>query len=338
MQKAWLYEEYGPYEVLKVGDFPLPTLQYNQLLVHVRAAALNPIDFKRRQRPIFPSDFPVIPGCDMAGVVVSKGSGVTKFGVGDEVYGNIQDFNAGQLKQLGTLAQYIAVEESLVALKPTNLSFEEAASLPLAVQTAIEGFVTAGFKEGQTVFIVGGAGGVGTLAVQLAKHYFGASRVVATTSTPKVEFVKSLGADVVIDYTKTKYEDIQEKYDLLYDTIGDTKNSFVVAKDDAPIIDITWPPSHPRAVYSSLTVCGDNLEKLNPYLNSGQIEAVIDPTGPYNFMDTIEAFRYLETGRARGKVVISPFPSLNLSSHAPCDCESNNKIATEMIPQKMLIH
>ncbi|XP_042511375.1 2-methylene-furan-3-one reductase-like [Macadamia integrifolia] len=310
MQKAWLYEEYGPCEVLKVGDFPLPTPQHNQLLVHVRAAALNPIDSKRRQRPIFPSDFPVIPGCDMAGVVVGKGSGVTKFDVGDEVYGNIQDFNAkGQLKQLGTLAQYIAVEESLVALKPTNLSFEEAASLPLAVQTAIEGFIAAGFKEGQTVFIVGGAGGVGTLVVQLAKYYYGASLVAATTSTPKVDFVKSLGADIVIDYTKTKYEDIQEKYDFLYDTIGDTKNSFVVAKDDAPIIDITWPPFHPRAVYSSLTVCGDNLEKLRPYLESGKIKPVIDPTGPYSFMEVIKAFQYLETGRARGKVVISPFPT-----------------------------
>ncbi|KAG6669668.1 hypothetical protein CIPAW_01G260100 [Carya illinoinensis] len=221
MQKAWFYEEYGPKEVLKLGDFPIPTPLHNQLQVQVRAAALNPIDFKRRQRPIFPSDFPVVPGCDMAGVVIGKGGGVTKFDVGDEVYGNIQDFNAGEkLKQLGTLAEFIVVEESLIATKPNNLSFEEAASLPLAVQTAIEGFKTAGFKEGQTVFIVGGAGGVGTLVVQLAKHLYGASHVVATTSTPKVEFVEKLGADRVVDYRKTRYEDVDEKYDFLYDTIG----------------------------------------------------------------------------------------------------------------------
>nr|DAD48094.1 TPA_asm: hypothetical protein HUJ06_018031 [Nelumbo nucifera] len=281
----------------------------------------------------------VVPGCDMAGVVVGKGEGVMKFSIGDEVYGNIQDFNAeGKLKQLGTLAEYVAVEETLVALKPSNLSFEEAASLPLAVQTAIEGFITAGFKEGQSIFIVGGAGGVGTLAVQLAKHVYGASRVVASCSAPKVEFVKSLGADLVIDYTKTKYEEIQEKYDFLYDTIGDTKNSFVVAKDGAPIVDITWPPSHPRAVYSSLTVCGKNLESLWPYLESGKLKAVLDPTGPYRFTDVIEAFRYLETGRARGKVIIIISPSA-LPSLVPCD-QTNKTITPEMMPQlqEMAVH
>lgn len=157
----------------------------------------------------------------MAGVVVSKGSSVMKFNVGDEVYGNIQDFSAQvKLKQLGTLAEFTAVEESLVAKKPANLTFEEAASLPLAVQTAVEGFATAGFREGGTVFIVGGAGGVGSLVVQLAKNVYGASRVVATCSTPKVDIVKRLGADEVVDYWKTKYEDVQEKFDFLYDTIG----------------------------------------------------------------------------------------------------------------------
>lgn len=162
-----------------------------------------------------------VPGCDMAGIVVAKGTSVTKFNTGNEVYGNIQDFSAeGKLKQLGTLAEFIVVEESLIAKKPKNISFEEAASLPLAVQTAIEGFNTAGFKTGQTIFIVGGAGGVGTLVIQLAKHFYGASHVLATTSTPKVEFVKELGADKVVDYRKTKYEDIEEKFDVLYDTIG----------------------------------------------------------------------------------------------------------------------
>ncbi|KAA8520541.1 hypothetical protein F0562_014797 [Nyssa sinensis] len=316
MQKAWFYKEYGPKEVLKLGDVPLPTPQQKQLLVQVRAAALNPFDSKMRQKPIHPIDFPVVPGCDMAGVVVSKGNGVRKFDIGDEVYGNIQNFNAeGNLKQPGTLAEFIVVEENLVALKPKNISFEEAASLPLAVQTAMEGFKTAGFKEGQTVFIVGGAGGVGTLAVQLAKQLYGASQVGATTSTPKVEFVKSLGADTVVDYTKTRYEEVDEKYDFLYDTIGDSMNSHVLAKDDAPVIDITWPPSNPRAVYSGLTVSGETLEELGPYLESGKLKAVIDPTGPYNFSDAIEAFRHLETGRARGKVVISHFP---LKKAFPC--------------------
>ena len=168
----------------------------------------------------------VVPGCDMAGVVVAKGIGVTKFCIGDEVYGNIQDFNAeAPLSQLGTLADFIVVEERLVAEKPRNLSFEEAASLPLAVQTAMEGFITADFKRGQNIFVVGGAGGVGSLVVQLAKHVYGASHVVATTSTDKVDFVQNLGADTVVDYTKMGYKDIEEKYDLVYDTIGTDSTS-----------------------------------------------------------------------------------------------------------------
>ncbi|KAL6981839.1 2-methylene-furan-3-one reductase [Sarracenia purpurea var. burkii] len=221
MQKAWFYEEHGPKEVLRLGEIPIPVPKQNQLLVQVRAAALNPVDFKLRQRPILPLEFPVVPGCDMAGVVVAKGEGVSSFDIGDEVYGNIHDFNAGgKLKQQGTLAEFTAVEENLVAAKPDNISFEEAASLPLVVQTAMEGFKTAGFKEGQTVFVVGGGGGVGTMVVQLAKQVYGAARVVATASTGKVEFVKSLGADIVVDYTKTPYEEVEEKFDLVYDTIG----------------------------------------------------------------------------------------------------------------------
>jgi len=112
------------------------------------------------------------------------------------------------------------VEEKLVARKPKCLSFQEAASLPLAVQTAIEGFKTGDFKKGETMFVVGGAGGVGTLVLQLAKLMFGASYVVSSCSTPKLKFVKQFGADKVVDYTKTKYEDIEEKFDFLYDTVG----------------------------------------------------------------------------------------------------------------------
>ncbi|KAK6119402.1 hypothetical protein DH2020_046854 [Rehmannia glutinosa] len=309
MQKAWFYEEYGPKEVLKLGDIPIPSPQPNQLLIKVHAAALNPIDFKLRQNPLAPIDLPVVPGCDMAGVVIAKGDDVSKFQAGDEIYGNIQSFKAeGKLKQLGTLAEFTVVEENLVAIKPKNVSFEEAASLPVAVQTAVEGFKTADFKQGKSVFIVGGAGGVGTLAVQLAKIVYKASLVTATTSSGKVEFVKSLGADKVVDYTKTRYEEVEEKYDLVYDTIGDSRNSYVVAKEDAPVIDITWPPSNPRAKPSSLTVSGEILEKLRSCLENGKLKAIIDPSGLFHFSDVIKAFGYIETGRARGKVVVSPFP------------------------------
>nr|GEZ17773.1 hypothetical protein [Tanacetum cinerariifolium] len=201
MQKAWYYEEHGSKEVLKLGYFPIPTLKHDQLLVQVKASALNlkhdqlfvqvkasalnPIDFKIRQRPlVVPVHFLFVPGCDMAGVVVAKGE-----------------------------AQFIVVEENLVTFKPKNISFEEAASLPVAAQTAVEGFKMGSFRKGMDVFLVGGGGGggVGTLVVQLAKQVFGASKVVATSSTSKMDFLKSLGVDKVYDYTRTRYEEIDEK-------------------------------------------------------------------------------------------------------------------------------
>ncbi|KZV41609.1 hypothetical protein F511_15378 [Dorcoceras hygrometricum] len=308
MQKVWFYEEYGPKEVLSFGDFPIPTPTKNQLLVQVHAAALNPIDFKLRNMPLAPLDFPVVPGCDMSGIVVEKHDQASRFKVGDHVYGNIQDFKAkGKLKQLGSLAQFVAVAEDMVAEKPKNVSFEEAASLPLAVQTVVEAFKTGGFQEGESVFIVGGAGGVGSMAVQLAKHVYRACLVGASTSGGKVNFVKALGADKVMDYTHTHYGEIEDKYDLVIDTVGDSKNSYVVGKETAPIVDITWPPSNPRAIHSSLTVSGEILDKLNPFLESGKVKAVIDPKGPYHLCDVFKAFEHLETGRAKGKVVIFPF-------------------------------
>ncbi|XP_073147716.1 2-methylene-furan-3-one reductase-like [Henckelia pumila] len=309
MQKAWMYEEYGPKEVLTFGDYPIPTPTKNdQLLIKVRAAALNPIDFKLRNNLLVPLDFPIIPGCDMSGTVVGKHDEASRFEIGDDVYGNIQDFNAkGKLKRLGSLAQFVVVAEELVAKKPRNVSFEEAASLPVAVQTAVEAFKTGGFQEGGSVFIVGGAGGVGSMALQLAKHVYKGCLVGASTSGGKVDFVKALGADRVMDYTKTRYGQIQDKYDLVIDTVGDSNNSYVMGKENTPIVDITWPPSNPRAMHSSLTVSGEILEKLNPFLESGEVKAVIDPNGPYHLCDVLRAFEYLETGRAKGKVVISHF-------------------------------
>merc|ERR1712226_383104 len=137
MQKAWFYNEYGSIEVLQFGEVPVPKPGPGQILVKIQAAALNPVDFKRREGLFRSNDseFPAVLGCDAAGVVVEVGDGVSKFKNGDEVYSDIQNFTAGRPKQWGTLAQYTVVEEDLVALKPKNLSFEEAASLPLAVLT-----------------------------------------------------------------------------------------------------------------------------------------------------------------------------------------------------------
>jgi len=308
LQKAWFYNEYGSIDVLQFGEVPVPTPGPGQLLVKIRAAALNPVDFKRRNG-LFrnkDSDFPAVPGCDAAGVVVEVGDGVSKFKNGDEVYSDIQNFVAGRPKQWGTLAQYTVVEEYLVAPKPTNLSFEEAASLPLALLTAQQAFDIAKFEKGKSVFIVGGAGGVGSLAIQLARHVYGASKIVSTASTGKLDFVKSLGADLVIDYTKQSYDQISEKFDFVFDTIGDSAKSHVVAKEEGKIVDIaTFQPTS-RVERILVSPHAKNLEKLQPYIESEKLKPVIDPKSPYSFSDVIEAFKHLETGRARGKIVISP--------------------------------
>jgi len=310
MQKAWFYNEYGSINVLQSGELPVPKPGPGQILVKIRAAALNPADFKIREgiNKSAYSDFPTVPGCDAAGVVVEVGDGVSKFKSGDEIYADIftANFTASRPKQWGTLAQYTVVEEYLVAPKPTNLSFEEAASLPLAVLTAQRAFDIAKFEKGQSVFIVGGAGGVGSLAIQLAKHVYGASKIVATASTGKLDFVKSLGADLVIDYTRQSYDQVSEKFDFVFDTIGDSTKSHVVAKEEAKVLDIASFHPHPRAEFFILTPSAHNLEKLQPYIESEKLKPVIDPKSPYSFSDVIEAFKYLESGRARGKIVISP--------------------------------
>ncbi|KAH9328445.1 hypothetical protein KI387_000553, partial [Taxus chinensis] len=210
----------GSSNVLQFGDLPVPTAGPEEILVKVRAVALNPVDFKLRAGA-FPHDkFPVVPGCDVCGVVEEVGEGVTKFKKGDEVYGNIQVVIAGRPKtSAGTLAQYTVVEQHLVAHKPNNLSGEEAASLPVALLTAQKAFDMVNFERGQSVFVVGGAGGVGRIAIQLAKHVYGASRIVSNASTGKLDFVKSLGADLVVDYTKQSYDQVPEKFDFVFDTI-----------------------------------------------------------------------------------------------------------------------
>uniref|UniRef100_A0A0C9QR89 TSA: Wollemia nobilis Ref_Wollemi_Transcript_13022_1453 transcribed RNA sequence n=1 Tax=Wollemia nobilis TaxID=56998 RepID=A0A0C9QR89_9CONI len=307
-QKAWFYNEYGPLEVLHFGEVAVPQPGPGQILVKVRAAALNPVDFKRRGGflRLADSDFPAVPGCDMCGEVVEVREGVTKFKKGDVVYSDIQNFTAGRPKQCGTLAQYTVVEETLAAHKPSNLSIEEAASLPLALLTAQQAFDTVNFQSGQSVFIVGGAGGVGSLAIQLARHVYGASKIVSTCSTAKMELVKSLGADLAVDYTKQSYDEIAEKFDFVFDTIGQSSKSYLVAKEAAPIVDIASYQSHPRANFIRLSPRASNLERLHPYIERGELRPVIDPKGPYAFADVLEAFKHQESGRATGKIVISP--------------------------------
>ncbi|XP_061985015.1 2-methylene-furan-3-one reductase-like [Populus nigra] len=309
--KAWVYGEYGNVSnVLKLdSNVTVPQVKEDQVLIKVVAASINPVDAKRMLGMFKVSDSPVptVPGYDVAGVVVKVGSQVKRLKVGDEVYGDINEKALDHPKRFGSLAEYTAVEENLLALKPKNLSFAEAASLPLVIETAHEGLERTGFSAGKSILVLGGAGGVGTQIIQLAKHVFGASTVAATSSSSKLELLKSLGADLAIDYTKENFEDLPEKFDVVYDAVGQCDRAVKAVKEDGSVVTIVGPITPPAFIFV-LTSNGSVLDKLKPYLESGKVKPVLDPKGQFPFSQTVEAFSYLETSRAVGKVVIYPIP------------------------------
>ncbi|XP_030553172.2 LOW QUALITY PROTEIN: 2-methylene-furan-3-one reductase-like [Rhodamnia argentea] len=308
--KAWVYGEYGGVDVLRFDPkVAVPEVKEDQVLIKVVAAALNPVDAKRRQGKFKATDspLPTVPGYDVAGVVVKVGSQVKELKEGDEVYGDLNEKALEGPKQFGSFAEYTSVEERLLALKPKNIDFVQAAGLPLTIETGYEGLERTGFSAGKSILVLGGAGGVGSLVIQLAKHVFGASRVAATSSTGKLELLKSLGADLAIDYTKENFEDLPEKFDVVYDAVGQCDRAVKAIKEGGIVVALTGavvPPGFRFVVTSN----GEVLKKLNPYIESGKVKPVVDPKGPFPFSQVAEAFSYIETNRASGKVVIHPIP------------------------------
>eukprot|EP00475_Leptophrys_vorax_P019410 TRINITY_DN26506_c0_g1_i1.p1 TRINITY_DN26506_c0_g1~~TRINITY_DN26506_c0_g1_i1.p1 ORF type:complete len:420 (+),score=23.62 TRINITY_DN26506_c0_g1_i1:94-1260(+) len=306
IQKGWSYAEYGTRDVLRFGDVELPELEANQVLIRVAAAALNPVDFKRREGKFKASDsaLPTVPGYDVAGTVVRVGSAVSSLKPGDEVYSDISRAALEQPKRVGSLAQFTATEADLVALKPKNLSFLEAASIPLAALTAAEAFDRADFKKGQSVLILNGAGGVGTLAIQLAKKVYGAAFVAATASLPKTGLLEGLGADLVLDY-KSDFTKLPQLYDFVFDCVGEGDRAVQVVKPGGKVIVLTGP-TPPPAERFVVTSSGERLARLTPFFESGAVRPVLDPKGQFKFSDVVSAFEHLESGRATGKVVVGP--------------------------------
>lgn len=308
--KAWVYDEYGDASVLRFDEeVAVPGVKEDQVLVKVVAAAINPVDFKRRLGKFKATDspLPTVPGYDVAGVVVKVGSQVKNLKEGDQVYGDINEKALEFPKQFGSIAEYTAVEEKLLAIKPKSLDFVQAAALPLAIETAKEGLERAGFSSGKSILVLGGAGGVGSLVIQLAKQVFGASKVAATASTGKLELLKSLGVDLAIDYTKENFEELPEKFDVVYDAVGQCDKAVKVVKEGGSVVVLTGAVSPPGFRFV-VTSDGYALATLNPFLESGKVKPIVDPKGPFPFSKVIEAFSYLETGRATGKVVIYPIP------------------------------
>jgi len=329
--KAFILDRYKKKSALRLGDMPAPEVRDHDVLVNIHAAALNLLDAKVRDgefKLILPNRFPLVLGHDVAGVVVQVGSKVRRFKPGDEVYARPRD------GRVGTLAEQIAIDETDVALKPRNLSMVEAASIPLVGLTAWQVLVErASLKKGQKVLIHAGSGGVGTFAIQLAK-YLGAT-VATTTSTSNVDLVKNLGADVVIDYRKDDFSKLLSGYDVVLNSLDQAtlEKSIGVLKPGSKLISISGPPdvafaksvglnwflqqvmrllslgirrkAKRRGIDYSFVFMrahGEQLSKITALIESGVIRPVVDRVFP--FLETNEAMAYLETGRAKGKIVI----------------------------------
>jgi len=330
--KAFIVDQYKRDRALRLGEVPEPKVRDHDVLIAVHATSVNPLDVKIRDgefKLILPYRVPFVLGNDAAGVVVGVGSQVRSFKAGDEVYAR-----PGK-DRIGTFAELIAVHEADVALKPKNLTMEQAASVPLVGLTAWQVLIErAQLKAGQKVLIHAGSGGVGTFAIQLAKH-LGAS-VATTTSTENVELVGSLGADVVIDYKREDFAKALSGYDVVLNTLGkDTlEQSINVLKPGGKLISISGPPdaafakengfnwplqqvmrllsasirrkARQRGVsYSFLFMRADGtqLGELASLIEAGVIRPIVDRVFPFHA--TNEAMDYLAKGRAKGKVVIS---------------------------------
>lgn len=330
--KAFIVSRYGKKENLQLTELAEPVAKGSDILVQVHSAGVNVLDSKIRNgefKMILPYKTPFALGHDVAGVVTQVGPDVSKFKVGDEVYARPADF------RIGTFAEFISMNENDAAIKPTNLSMEEAASIPLVGLTAWQALVEkSNLKKGQKVFIQAGSGGVGTFAIQLAKHL---DAIVATTaSAANIELVKSLGADFIIDYKKEDFETILKDYDVVLNS-QDAKaleKSIKVLKIGGRVISISGPPDLDfgksinanwflNIVFSVLSARirkkakrlgvsysflwmraqGEQLSRITKLLESGVIKPVIDKVFP--FEQTNEAMSYLETGRAKGKVVVT---------------------------------
>ena len=330
--KAALIDRYGSSEVVRVADLAIPTMGDTDLLVRVHAASVNPVDIKTRGgklKVLLKYRFPLVLGNDLAGVVADVGARVTRFKKGDSVYARVDK------DRVGTFAEFAAVREGAAALKPTNVTFEEAASLPLVALTAWQALVEIGrLGVNQRALIHAGSGGVGTIAIQLARH-LGAT-VLTTVGQRNVELVKRLGATVAIDYRSERFEEVAKDCDLVLDSAGgDTLvKCFECVKPGGVVVSINSSTPSPafarswglnpilviairllsrkataaarerkaRYKYLFVRADGEQLEQITRLVEGGVITPVVDRVFPLE--QVRDALAYSESGRATGKIVI----------------------------------
>ena len=303
--RAAIVESYGSDPM--IGQVPAPELRADSVIVEVRAAAINPIDNFIRLgylKDMLPYELPWTMGFDVSGVVVASGADVTRFSVGDAVYGRADTMQAG------TIAELAVVKETDLAAKPDNISHVEAASIPLAGLTAWQALVTiANVQDGERVLIHAGSGGVGTLAIQIAKHL--GAFVATTTSAANAEMVADLGADLVIDYRTEAFEEVLSDFDVVLDAMGGEtlEKSFNVLKKGGRLVSIKGEAPDGLAdqhgiEFTSFMMSpdGDMLTEIGTLLADGTITPVVDRT--YTLDETADAYNYSQSGRAKGKIVI----------------------------------
>lgn len=328
--RAMVIEKYGKVPMV-LAEMPTPEINEYEVLAEIHAASINPIDFKIRDgkvKLLLKYKMPLILGSDFSGVVVKVGAKVSHFKVGDEIYARPRK------SKIGTFADYISVHEDDIALKPKNLTFEEAASIPLVGLTTYQAFSNIlQLQKGQKILIQAGAGGVGTFAIQLAK-LMGAT-VATTASEAGMNLVKSLGADEIINYKTEKFEETLKNYDAVFDTLGGEilEKSFNVVKNGGKIVSVSGLPNARfakeygsgffktllfSAASSKLTALekkhnvqytflfmepsGEQLSIIANYIEAGNIKPVIDKV--FSFDDAQKAMEYAESGRAKGKIIL----------------------------------
>lgn len=309
--KAVIIEQYGDENQLKLADVPDPKPSSKQVVVKLKATSINPIDWKLREghlKQMMDWEFPIILGWDAAGVITEVGDDVTEWKIGDHV------FARPDTTRFGTYAEYVAVDDNLLAPLPPGISFAEAASIPLAGLTAWQALFDHGqLKEGEKVLIHAGAGGVGTLAIQLAKH--AGAHVITTASAKNAEFLKSLGADEVIDYKSTNFAEQLSDIDLVFDTMGGQiqKDSFKVLKEGSGrLISILDQPDEELAKQHNVTAKaiwlqpdGKQLEEFGKLLEQRKVNAIVGTELPFSEEGLREAHRLSATHHAKGKIVIT---------------------------------
>ncbi|WP_445477279.1 NADP-dependent oxidoreductase [Lysinibacillus irui] len=328
--KAMVIDQYGK-APMRLAEMPIPEINEYEVLAEIHAASINPIDFKIRDgkvRLLIQYKMPLILGNDFSGVVVKVGKKVTRFKVGDEIYARPRK------SKIGTFAEYISIHEDDIALKPKNLSFEEAASIPLVGLTSYQALHDImQLQKGQKILIHAGSGGVGTFAIQLAKAM--GTTVATTASEAGVNLVTSLGADQVINYKKENFEAILKNYDAVFDTLGGKtlEKSFKIIKNGGKIVSVSGRPNarfakdygsglwktllfsaasrkltalekkhHAQYSFLFMKPSGDQLRIIADLIESGSIKPVIDRT--FSFEEAEKAMKYAESGRAKGKIIV----------------------------------